>query len=306
MLKFHISNSFNLSITGHADIDFVDVARNDDTQLFIDPCLIEVGEDALSFRCQQVIQDYFEHLCLAYKEKQHNSEFLYHLGERNEARLGYGTGINGKAKTPSGMDETLNGLHDLIVRGIPLGGIIDIPLMMPRFAEDCMSDMLINVLYKQLSEFTLGQCAKYCIKTEPIKVHRHFWDDTKHSWSLYTGDCLVLDGDMILLVPKKYVSTRFYYSTSRFFMGKIATVLQKQRTSILNGKEVAPRKEDIRKAECKAFGSMIEATREHTKKMPHMLDDYHRNLKSEYKDRAMSDTELDNQVYGTSSSETVA
>jgi hypothetical protein len=29
---------------------------------------------------------------------------------------------------------------------------------------------------------------------------------------------------------------------------------------------------------------MIEATREHTKKMPHMLDDYHRNLKSEYKE----------------------
>lgn len=299
MRKFNISTALNLSITGHADIDFVDVARNDDTRLFLDPCLIEVGEDELSFRCQQVMQDYFEWLCSAYKEKRCNPEFLCHLGERNEARLGYGTGTNGKAKTPQGMDETLSGLHDLIVRGIPLGGLIDIPLMMPRFAEDCMSDMLLNVLYKQLSEFTLKQCAKYGVKTEPIKVPRYFWDDTKHSWSLYTGNCLVIEGEVILLVPKQYVASRFYYSTSRFFMGKIATILQKERTSILDGKEVAPRKADIRRDECKLFGSMVEATRMHAQQMPQILDDYHSDLKKEYQNRAMSDAELDEQVYGS-------
>ena len=204
------------------------------------------------------------------------------------------------------MDETLNGLHDLIVRGIPLNGVIDIPLMMPHFAEDCMSDMLVNVLYKQFSEFTLEQCAKYGIKAEPIKVPRYFWDDAKHSWNIYVGNCLVIDGEVILLIPKKYVSPSFYYSTSRFFMSKIATVLQKERTSVLNGKEVVPRKVDIQRDECKLFGSMVEATRMRAQQMPQILDDYHKDLKNQYRGRAMSDKELDEQVYGISLGEVVA
>ena len=67
MVRIYVSNAVNMSITGHADIDFVDVAINDDTRLFIDPCLIEIGSDALSIRCQQVIQDYFENILFVYR-----------------------------------------------------------------------------------------------------------------------------------------------------------------------------------------------------------------------------------------------
>ncbi len=306
MEKLHISDVFNLHIAGHSDIDFVDIDLNNDTRLFIDPCLIEVGEDAFSIRCQKVIQDYFECLCAVYSKKRYNPEFLAHLGERNEARLGYGTGTNGKAKTPKGMSDTLSGLHDLIVRGIPLGGVIDIPLMMPRFAEDCMSDMLVNVLYKQFAEFTILQCKKYGIKTEFLKGPRYYWDNNKHKWCFYIGEALVIDGQIILLVPKKYVSTRFFYSTSHFFMGKIATVLQKERTVVLNDKEIKPRKIDIKKSECMMYGSMVEATRRHTQYMPELLSDYHQNLKSEYQNRSMKDDELDRQVYFSHNTELIA
>ncbi len=306
MVRIHISDTFNLPITGHSDIDFVDVAINDDTRLFIDPCLIEVGEDTFSLRCQEVIQDYFDCLCTAYKSKRYNPEFLYHLGERNEARLGYGSGTNGKAKTPQGMSDTLCDLHDLIVRGISLDGVIDIPLMMPRFAEDCMSDMLVNVLYKQFSEFTAEQCHKYGIATEHIKSPRYYWDDSLHQWQLYKEDGLVIGGKPFLLIPKKYVSPRFHYSTSRFFMSKIATILQMERTEIVEGKEVIPRKVDIRKDECGKYGSVLEATRAYAQEMPYLLSDYHLDLKSEYQDWAMSDNELDEQVYTPLGDEIVA
>lgn len=33
---------------GHEDIDFVDITTDADTELFIDPCLIERGRDPLS------------------------------------------------------------------------------------------------------------------------------------------------------------------------------------------------------------------------------------------------------------------
>ena len=306
MIKRHISNLFNLPITGHADIDFVDIAINADTQLFIDPCLIEVADDDFSLRCQQVIQNYFNSLCDVYSKKRYNPEFLCHLGERNEARLGYGTGTNGKAKTPQGMDYTLSGLHDLIVREIPLGGVIDIPLMMPRFAEDCMSDMLVNVLYKLFSEFTISQCKKHGIPTQPIKSSKYYWDDDTHTWGIYKGDALVVNGQTIILIPKKYVSTCFYFSTNRFFMSKIATALQKERTTILDGKEIVPRKVDIHISECCAYGSVLEATRIHAQRMPHLLFDYHKDLKNKYQNRAMCDDSLDRLVYSLPTTQIIA
>ena len=42
MQRIHVSQRLALPIKGHSDIDFVDVAVNDDTQLFVDACLIEV------------------------------------------------------------------------------------------------------------------------------------------------------------------------------------------------------------------------------------------------------------------------
>jgi len=35
---------------GHSGIDFVDVRTDDDTELFIDPCLIELAEAGLARR----------------------------------------------------------------------------------------------------------------------------------------------------------------------------------------------------------------------------------------------------------------
>lgn len=306
MQRTHVSQRLALPIKRHSDIDFVDVAVNDDTQLFVDACLIEICKDTFSLHCQQVIQDYFECLCQTFKESRYNLDILYHLGERNEARLGYGSGTNGKAKTPEGMSDTLSDLHVLIASGIPLDGLIDIPVMMPRFAEDCMSDMLINILYKPFSEFTLAQCEKYGIPSEHAKTPRHYWDEATHTWKVYEGESLIIDGKVILLIPKRYVTPRFLYSTSHFFMSKIAIILQKERTYVLSGKRVVPSKAEIRKGECQTFGSMVNATRHHTQKIPNLLFDYHQRLKVEYQDRAMSDKELDKQVYGLLDEETVA
>lgn len=306
MKKYHISNIFGLEVSGHADLDFVDVAINADTKLFIDPCFIETSKDLFSIRCQEVIQDYFDSLYKAYRISSYNPYILSHLGERNETRFGYGTGTNGKAKTPEGMGETLNGLHDLIIRGVTLHGMIDIPLMMPRFAEDCMSDMLVNILFKQLSEFTLMQCDRYGIATRHITDLRYYWNHHTHEWCIYEGRSLVINGSIILLVPKKYVCTRFYYSTSQFFMSKIATMLQKDRTEVVNRKTIVPTKLDIRKNELKACGSLIDAVRVHTQNMPLLLSDYHRNMGSAYANRAMKDTELDWLVYGSINKNTSA
>ena len=297
MKKGHITELLNIKATSHRDLDFIDINPNKDLKLFIDPCLIETQKDEFSIVCQEVIQDYFNSLCKEYSKSKHGGYIVEHLGERNEARLGYGNGKNGKAKTADGMDKTLSGLHNLLQYGVPMCGIIDVSLMMKKFAEDCMSDMLLNVLYKQFSEFTISQCKKYNIQTSQISCLRFYWDHTTHSWQEYKGQVLLIDDKPILLIPKKYICKRYYYSTEQYFMTKIATTLQNERTISINGKDSKPNKNNIRKDEITKMGSLIEAARWYTIQKPFLLEEYHKNMHKAYCNRVMKDNELDKYVY---------
>lgn len=297
--KKHISKRMGLNISGHQDIDFLDINLKHDTKLFLDPCLIESCEDDFSVQCSRTISDFFGGLYWAYKQDDQRkvSSYLTHVGERNEAKLGYGTGLNGKAKTTEGMMETLTDLKHLIQSGISLEHAIDIPLFLPRFAEDCMSDMLMNILYKHFSEYTVMQCHKYGVPTSSSKDERHYWDSDEHRWKRYEGENLIIDGKIILLIPKRYICTKLYYSTGHFFMSQIAPKLQKRDTIIVDGKEKKPNKIEIKKLECSKHGSLLSATRENAITFPWALTNYHLKMVDNYSDRCLSDEELDYRVY---------
>ncbi len=42
----------------------------------------------------------------------------------------------------------------------------DLPLLIPDFAEDGMSDLLTNILHEQLNKFTLGGAACYPVNVK--------------------------------------------------------------------------------------------------------------------------------------------
>ena len=197
------------------------------------------------------------------------------------------------------MRETLADLSYLIRYGIPIERAIDIALLMPRFAEDCMSDMLMNILYKHFSEYTVSQCRILGIPTTRSNKKRYYWDCEEHSWKLYEGESLMVDGEIIILIPKRYVCPRLYYSTQQFFMSKIAPMLQKRDLIVIDGKEQKPNKRDVKKAECKEHGSLLCAVIEHTRKNPKLLAEYHIDIPHNYSDRCLSDSYLDFLVYGT-------
>ena len=295
----NISKKLGLKISGHKDIDFIDVNHQRDTKLFLDPCLIECCDDDFSAQCNNTIADFFDGLYWAYKEGDQRKIYTYllHVGERNEAKLGYGTGLNGKAKTTEGMMETLADLRHLIQSDISLERAIDIPLLTPRFAEDCMSDMLMNILYKHFSEYTVEQCSKYGIPTAYSTEKRHYWDSEEHCWKRYEGESLIVEGKIILLIPKRYICTRLYYSTGHFFMSQIAPKLQKRDAVIIDGKEKKPNKKEIKAVECNRHGSLLSAVRENAITFPWVLTDYHLKIAENYSDRCLSDEELDYLVY---------
>jgi len=298
----HISEVMEIGISSHSEIDFVDVVLAPDTKLFLDPCLIAVGKDTWSIQAQSCISSYFDCFYSLYKQKASKSlklELFQYAHEINATKLGYGTGHNGKAKTPEGMLATFYPINSLIENGIDLSYASDLPIFIRDFAEDCLSDMLTNVLFQVLSDFTLKQCRKYNMKTYPIPKEYHYWDNITNTWQTYIGECLLASGQVILLVPKHFIRQRFYFNTSQYFCRVILDKIQEDESWVdSNGKKKKLSKKDLSK-KYKGDSSIIDSTIKLTSKKPSYLSNYHQILPLLYSGQGMTDEELDTILYGT-------
>jgi hypothetical protein len=300
-MKKTVTQYLNIESDGHKDIDFVDIYIKPDTKLFIDPCLVEISNDQWCKQAQKTVDSFFDALYLNYKKTAAGSDviskLLEHSREINDSHLGYGNGKNGRGNTAEGMMKILAKVPTLIASGIEMDAPIDLTLFVSDFAEDGLSDMLTNILYKELSEFTIQQCAKYGISTTPIDADRYYWDINTESWQRYLGHCLKIADEIVILIPKNIVRKSYYYNTSQYFSSVIVSRIQKDKTEYHDGKAVTPKKKDIKKEEYETYGSVIEAARAHTMEKPKGLSFYHDNVFAAYKDKNMTDDELDDFIY---------
>ena len=295
----NVSSAFKTDI-GHANLDFVDICLNSDTELFIDPCLIETVNNEFCHKAKEVLVDFFDSFYGLYSTKATYNEkyqFFSHMHEINYTKLGYGNGDNGKAKTAEGMIDTFSDVERLMDMNIDMSHAIDLPIFIENFAEDCMSDMITNILFEKLSEFTVEQCKKYGVKTQKISKGHYYWDLLSHSWKQYNGECWCVDGKNILLVPKCIVRKKYYYCTTQYFSSVIVERIRKEKiTYDSKGKEIVPNKKTIEEDILKN-ASRREIVIEKTAENPNYLKGYHYDMEKRYNSRIMTDEELDNVVY---------
>lgn len=295
-----ISEIFNLP-KGHKDLDFVDIKFPGDTQLFIDPCLIEVGNSEFCKSANITVQDFIDFMFTLYKNcapLEDLLQFFEHMHEINYTRLGYGNGENGKAKTAQGMVDTLSDLRRLFGLNIGIKYPIDIPIFIKDFAEDCLSDMLTNVLFLELNNFTLSQCKKYGIKTRDCEEECYYWDINSHSWQRYKGKCLYVKGKMVLLVPKEILCKRYYYRTEQFFSSVILERIQQEKTCYdEKGVLFKPTKKSIKKQLLNTSEDIRLVTISQTAEAPGLLDVYHGRMENIYCSRQLTDDDFDEFIY---------
>lgn len=296
----YISEYFKLS-KGHRNFDFIDVNLSSDTELFIDPCLIETGHTQFCQSAADTMCDFFDNFYNLYRNHSSLGEklnFFKHSHEINATKLGYGTGNNGKAKTPEGMIETFKSVQTLIDSNIPLSKAIDLPIFIRDFAEDCLSDMLTNILFLNLNEFTISQCEKHSMDIQDIPAKYYYWDIALHKWRIYKGKGLLIDGKPVLLVPKEIVHHNFYYNTEQYFSRIILEKMQAEQTTYDNrGKEAKPSKRELRENLLTSYSDVLNISQEETIKDPSLLIHHHDKMRSFYLNRALSDEELDDRVY---------
>ena len=305
-MKKHVSDYLNKGVKGHFNYEFVDVIVNDDNLLFIDPMLIETSNDQWCKEAKMSIQSFFDAFFVAYSEKNDlkKVELLSHAGEQNGTRLGYGRGDNGKGNTVKGLIDIFTPLENLMQEISTMRKAEDLPLLIPDFAEDGLSDLLTNILHAQLNAFTLQQMEKYGVKSNG-NARFWSWDKEQTCWIQIEKPSFYVDGQELLLVPKQIVRKNYLFSTSQYF-NRIILERMREEGGYMDGDKPIPKKEVVKAKRFSGEHWQYDESVSYTKKNNDALDEYHKKLPMFYFENgnSMQDEELDELIYGFPVSQT--
>lgn len=280
---------------GHHNLQFVDVTNNLDTKVFIDPCLIERGEDNLSMRAATKIAAYEDKMFVDMRNGCWDETTIFDVAhEINETKLGYGNGENGKGKTAYGMQKSLSNLYALFNVIPSIERIQDVVVFVERFSKDCMSDLLTNILRKELCEFTSEQMEAHQKSPDGIQIQKA-WDANAGEWRNEELPYWLIENKKILLVPKMWVRKHYLFSTDQYLSRVIVERIRRE-----NGQEDVPKKEIKRRFDKSDPHWKYKTAIQYTKKNPDALVTYHERMNGYYdrKNGAISDDDLDMATYG--------
>lgn len=299
--KRFVSDEWKLNDKGHEKYEFVDVAINDDNLLFIDPCLIENGSDAWSIKATAHIKSYCDKLYEAYSsgDRKKKRQLLSHAGEQNATRLGYGNGYNGKGNTAEGLLHIFTPLETLINEIKTVGKAEDLPLFIPGFAEDGMSDLLTNILHECLNQFTLEQMCKHGIQSNGTTKF-YTWDLQTEEWKKIERPSYLVGGKELLLVPKGIIRKNYLFGVNQYFMRIILErMIDAGGYRDSEGKSI-PKKDIIKSKRYSGEHWQYDEVIRYTVENNDALEEYHYKLPVFYMEhgKPMADEELDSIVYG--------
>lgn len=278
---------------GHANFEFVDVQLDSDNRIFIDPVVLENATDEWSVNANNCVQSFFDCLFTSLRNNKFD-ELFDHAHEQNATKLGYGNGQNGKGKTAAGLEESLSKLKNLVHDISTISKGEDIPVLVEGFAEDCMSDLLTNILHEPLNEFTAYQMKSRGIPADGQKTF-WTWNMVSNTWHQVTKESWFYKGKELLMVPKWIVRKNYLFKAHQYLYGVIVERMQAEK-GWEDMKKIDVLNNMPKDNEHWEYETVIQYTKEH----PDALDEYHKRIPKYYR-RAhgiMSDEELDMAIYG--------
>lgn len=309
----HFTSQFNLGITSHSQIPFVDIPVDGDVPLYLDSDLISVDKSPVGLGATQSINTFFNTLFDACREENYPlvNRLLSFAREPNETHLGMSHGLSrGKGSTPQLLFPIFKRLIDL---GCFENSLITLPsdvmLWTRNFERDRMSDLLVNVIRQDLILFTLQQYTHYSLpipSAENCPYHGYYWDSVKCCWSSASWPALTVKRFPVLLVPKSFVCRSPLASPGRYLQKHVLRYRQERHLDTQS--PLCPTKQDktgkitflkppkklIRDAEI-GSGDYRSYIQHHTLANPKLLSDFHeRNL---FDAHQLTDDELDHIVY---------
>jgi hypothetical protein len=230
-----ITKLFKLGVSQH-EVDFVDIDPTRDKALFLDPHFLAHRDDHFSLDASATIRNFFSYFLELVRDGDYASarQMFSYMHEPNETCLGLSKGKpRGNAVSEALADALFESLKTskAVTTGL-VEHVEDIRLFIPGIDKDKVSDMVTNIVRKQLIEYTREQCIFWDIPLTPNQDSGFFWDRVKHNWISEYGDALVYRGQRLLLVPKGVVSYSKAYTSSRIHRYAVLPYLQHEHLRI--------------------------------------------------------------------------
>jgi hypothetical protein len=230
-----LSEHFSLGKSQN-ELDFVDIDLSSDTAVFVDPILICKRLDVWSQECNSYIQSFFGHLLSLLRGSQVSDaeDMFLHFREPNLVHLGLSKGVpRGRG---IGASDSQSIIRNMISSAAFASGLVkdieDNVLFIDNFGEDKLSDMLVQILYLKLNEYTIDQCKLHDIPVQPNVANTPHWSLSSNSWMFGHSEGLVANNSRKLLVPKGIVSFTFDYDHHSLYHGKIVNFIQQDQIRI--------------------------------------------------------------------------
>ena len=110
---------------------------------------------------------------------------------------------------------------------ISLNSASDLCLFLNNFDQDRMSDLLTNILRKQLYLFTIEQAHKYNVELQDEEQDMgSYWNPDTEQWKRLIAKPLMENDKEILLVPKWIVRKIYVSSVGRYIQRQVLQAMQ--------------------------------------------------------------------------------
>jgi hypothetical protein len=198
-----VSQHYNLGVT-QPSLEFVDVDVTGDTRVFVDPHAFTTMESDWARECVSLLQDFYGEVLAAVRagDRQRGMYLLGRLGESNEAHLGLSSAQARGSGVATGLAADIYdalGMSTAVISGI-LSEVQETVLFVEGIGHDRVSDMTINIIRRQLIQFTQDVCNYYGIPMVPQLDSGWMWDRHTQTWVTEHVE-LPMPNGKLLLVP---------------------------------------------------------------------------------------------------------
>jgi len=114
----------------------------------------------------------------------------------------------------------------------------------------------------------------------------------------YVGECLFIDNEPVVLVPKEIICLRYYFRLEQYFSEMVLATMQEERSYVNSaGKLVPISKKDLKKEILSVRGDRRKRVVEKTIENPELLEKYHRIIDIRSNGKVLTDEKLDKIIY---------
>lgn len=223
-----VSDYFQLG-KSQVELDFIDVPIDTDIQLFCDPFAFVIEKDPWFQECSALVYDFFSRLvdCIRNDEEVEAKRMLGHIGEANEAHLGFSSGQPaGLGIGPEKATQLYNRMkQSKAVKTGKLYDLADCDLFIPGIGPDNISDMTINIIREKLLEYTALQCTQLGIPTSNVQGG-YRWEPDLQRWTNGYAQLPVANGKRLLLLPKAAVRYHLSLEHTEYYEHYVLNYLQ--------------------------------------------------------------------------------